>query len=135
ESYARIVREYPLSGYADDAKKKLQAMELPIPAADPAAVARMKYEQEHRTRAGIVGKTTGFLKHGPDVHTAAKSGSPAMTTLNPTIPASVPTPAGATGFVGDVTNTVVTPGTGSALDTQPDARANPPAPGATPPAA
>ena len=133
EAYARIVREYPLSGYADNAKKKLQAMELPIPAADPAAVARMKYEQEHRSRASILSKGTGFLKHGPDVHTAAKSGSPAMTTMNPTIPASVPTPAGATGFQGDVGATV-NPG-GSALDTQPDARANPPATGATPPAA
>jgi outer membrane protein assembly factor BamD len=133
EAYARIVREYPLSAYAEDAKKKLNAMELPIPAADPAAVARMKYEQEHRTKASLLGKSMGFIKHGPDVHTAAKSGSPAMTTLNPTVPASVPTPAGATGFQGDV-GVTVNP-SGSALDTQPDARANPPATGATSPAA
>jgi outer membrane protein assembly factor BamD len=135
EAYARIVREYPLSPYAEDAKKKLQAMELPIPAADPAAVARMKYEQEHRTKAGLLSKGMGFIKHGPDVHMAAKSGSPAMTTLNPTVPASVPVPAGATGFQGDVAVTQVSGGSGSALDTQPDARANPPATGATSPAA
>ena len=134
EAYARLVREYPLSGYAESAKKKLTAMELPVPPADPAAVARMKYEQEHRQRASLIGKPMGFLKHGPDVHTAAKSGSPAMTTLNPTIPASVPVPAGATGFTGDV-GVTVNP-SGSALDTQPDARQNPAATGApkeTPP--
>jgi outer membrane protein assembly factor BamD len=131
EAYARIVREYPMSSYVDGAKKRLQAMELPVPAADPAAYARMKYEQEHRQRAGLLSKGTGFLKRGPDVHMAAKSGSPAMTTLNPTVPASVPVPAGSTGFSGgEVTATQISGGSGTALETQPDARANPAATGA-----
>jgi len=128
EAYARIVREYPLSSYAEDAKKKLKGMEMPIPQADPAAYARMKYEQEHRDKGSMLGRTTGFLKRGPDVRAAAKSGNPAMTTLTPTVPASVPIPAGATGFSGDVTASTVTGG--SALDTQPDARQNPQATGA-----
>ena len=126
EAYARIVRDYPLSGYADAAKKKLKEMEMPVPAPDPAAVARMKFEQEHRDKAGIIGRSTGFLKHGPDVHSAAKQGSPAMTTMNPTIPASVPLPAGAAG-INDVSATVTT--NGSSLDNQPDARQNPAATG------
>ncbi len=130
ESYARIVRDYPLSDYVDNAKKRLTALELPIPQADRAAYDRMKYQLENRTKAGMVSKSTGFLKRGPDVHAAAKSGQPAMTAMRPTVPASVPLPAGASTGVTDVGASII--GDSSALATQPDARQNPPA--STPPA-
>jgi outer membrane protein assembly factor BamD len=123
EAYARIVRDYPLSEYADNAKKKLQELEMPVPEADPKAVARMQWEKENRLKPGMVSKSTGFLRRGPDVSTAARSGAPAMTTLRPTVPLSVPQ-TGAPGFTGDVTATTVSDST--ALDTKPDARANPP---------
>lgn len=124
DAYARIVREYPLSDYVDDAKKKLKGMELPIPDADPVAYNRMKWEAENRHKESMLSKSTSFLKRGPDVSAAARSGTPAMTTIRPTVPVSVPQTAGA-GFSGDVTATTVTDS--SALDTKPDARANPPA--------
>jgi outer membrane protein assembly factor BamD len=123
ESYAHIVRDYPLSEYADSAKKKLRELEIPVPEADPKAVARMQWEKDNRLKPGMVSKTTGFLRRGPDVSTAARSGAPAMTTMRPTIPLSVP-PTGPPGFTGDVTATTVNDST--ALDTKPDARANPP---------
>lgn len=44
DAYTKIVRDYPLSEYAAMAKKKLVEMELPVPEADPQAIARMKYE-------------------------------------------------------------------------------------------
>ena len=127
DSYARIIKDYPLSSFVDDAKKKLKEMELPVPDADPAAVARMKWEQENRQKAGMVSRSMGLLKRGPDVSNAARSGNPAMTTLRPPVPVLIPQPAaaGAPGFTGDVTATTV--GSNSALDTKPDARANPPA--------
>ena len=125
DAYARIVKEYPLSGLVDDAKKKLKEMELPIPEADPVAYNRMKWEAENRQKASMLSRSTGMLRRGPDVSTAARSGNPAMTTLRPTVPVSVPQPAGAPGFTGDVT--VSQPTDTSALDTKPDARANPPA--------
>jgi outer membrane protein assembly factor BamD len=103
ESYARIVREYPLSSYVPDAKKKLEEMEMPVPEADPVALNRMKFEEENRTKAGIVGTSLGILKRGPDVRSAAKSGTPAMTSLRPPVPASVPAPTAGAGFSGDVT--------------------------------
>jgi hypothetical protein len=65
---------------------------------------------------------------------AAKSGTPAMEPLRPTIPASVPLPAEAGGgFQGDVTVQQV--GANSALDTQPDARQGRTAEGTQPAAA
>jgi outer membrane protein assembly factor BamD len=128
EAYARIIRDYPLSSYADSAKNKLKDMELPIPEADPVALNRMKYEEENRTKQSLVRKTLDPFLHGPDTHMAAKSGTPTMNQPRALVPASVPTPAGAPGFQGDVTATTVTDS--SALDTKPDARQNPPAQGA-----
>jgi len=126
EAYARIVKDYPLSGYADAAKKKLTEMELTVPEADPVAVDRMKWEAENRQKPGMVSKTTSFLRRGPDVSSAARSGTPAMTTMRPDVPVSVPqVAAGGTG-VNDVTNSVITDS--KALENNPDARANPPAP-------
>ncbi len=125
EAYAKIVQDYPLSDYADDATRKLKELELPVPAADKGAVARMQYEKDHRVKPGIVSRTMLPLRRGPDVSTAAHSGDPAMATMRPSVPPLVPQPAGATGFNGEVTATAV--GNSSALDTKPDARANPPA--------
>ncbi|HXE62999.1 MAG TPA: outer membrane protein assembly factor BamD [Bryobacteraceae bacterium] len=125
EAYSRIIREYPLSPLADEAKKKLNDMELPIPQVDPVALAHMKYEQEHYKKPGMMQEALDVFRHGPDVSSAAKSGSPAMTTINPTVPLSVPNATGtSTGFTADVSAQQV--GDSSALDTQPDARLNPP---------
>src|SRR5882724_9087459 len=125
EAYARIVKDYPLSDYADAAKKKLTEMELPVPAADPAAVTRMKWEAENRQKASMLAKGTSFLKRGPDVSSAARSGTPAMTTIRPDVPVSVPQPAATGSGVNDVTAGPITDPT--ALEKNPDARANPPA--------
>ncbi|HEX5228256.1 MAG TPA: hypothetical protein VFW44_11125, partial [Bryobacteraceae bacterium] len=130
DAYAKIVRDYPLSEYADDATKKLKELELPVPEPDKAAVARMQYEKDHKTRPGIIARDTLWLKRGPDMSMAAKSGDPAMSNLRPSVPPLVPQPtaAGATGGTTDVTAEPV--GNSSALDNKPDARANPPAQGA-----
>ena len=129
DAYARIVRDYPLSSFADDAKKRLNDMELPVPEADQVALNRMKWEQENRQKPGMVSRYTDFLRRGPDVSDAARSGAPAMTTLRPSVPPTVPqTPAAGTGaFTGDVTATQLSGP--SALDSKPDARANPPGAG------
>jgi outer membrane protein assembly factor BamD len=126
DAYARLVKDYPLSDYADAAKKKLTDMELPVPEADPVAVTRMKWEAENRQKQGLLPKYTSFLRRGPDVSNAARSGTPAMTNIRPDVPVSVPQPVGAVTGVNDVTAGVVTDST--ALDTNKDARANPPAP-------
>jgi outer membrane protein assembly factor BamD len=121
EAYTRIVRDYPLSDYSDPAREKLKAMEMPIPEADPVALNRMKFELENRQKAGLMSHAWGIFRHGPDTRNAAKSGTPAMTAMRPTVPDSVPAAAGtSTGFSGDVTVQQV--GDSTALDTKPDAR-------------
>jgi outer membrane protein assembly factor BamD len=129
EAYAKIIHDYPLSEYSDDAKKKLKEMELPIPDADPAAAARMRYEAENRKKPGLLHRSTGFARSNPETGTAAKAGSPTMANPRQNIPANVPSPADVAaaqaGFNGDVTVAPVTNST--ALDNNPDARSQPPA--------
>ncbi len=127
EALAKIVKDYPLSPYADAARKKLQALELPVPDPDPAAVAHMKYEMENRTKPSMVSRTLDVVRRGPDMSSAAKSGSPTMTNPKASIPASVPAPAGSSGAASGVNDVTVAPVNGpSALDTNPDARSKPP---------
>jgi outer membrane protein assembly factor BamD len=133
EALQKIVRDYPLSPYVDPAKKRLKEMEMTIPEADPRAVAHMKYEMENRKRLGLLSRDTQFLKRGPDVSMAAKSGMPTMTNPKQSVPLSVPSAAAAlaasaapaTG-VNDVTIAPLTGGN-TALDTKPDARTTLPA--------
>ena len=64
EMYTRIVRDYPLSIHADDAKAQLQAMGRPVPDADPVAEARMKFELENRTKRSLLSKIWGPFSGG-----------------------------------------------------------------------
>jgi outer membrane protein assembly factor BamD len=119
-AYSKLVRDYPLSSWVTDAKRRLKEMEQPIPEPDPVALARQKYEIENRTKPGLMSHFWGIFRKNPDMSQAAKSGEPAMESLRPAVPVTVP-PAAPVGTGGsDVT---VTPVSGSTvLDTQPDAR-------------
>jgi outer membrane protein assembly factor BamD len=124
-SYQKILRDYPLSALAEDAKKKLKDLEAEIPEADPVAYARQKYEIENVTKPGMVNRSMSFVRSAPDVSRAAKSGAPVMTSLRPTAPYSVPSMAATLGTPGvnDVSASTVG-ATNDQLDTKPDARAS-----------
>ena len=102
-------------------------MNRPVPEADPVAYARMKYDLENREKASMLSHALGMFKHSPDTRAAAKSGTPSMAAVRPTLPLSVPAAytTSTAGGVTDVNAQVVTDST--ALDTKPDARQNPPA--------
>jgi len=131
DALTKLVREYPLSAHVDEAKDLLTAMKRPVPEADPAAYARMKYEIENRTRPGIIHRTMGpFVSH-PETYLAAKSGAPAMQSVRPPVPVSVPAvAAGGQNGISDVSASQVV-GNTDLIDKTPDARLNlQPAPGA-----
>jgi len=83
ECYSRLLRNYPLSPLADDAKSRLKAMGMSVPAADPNAVAEMKkqqlYEKQHAGHS-FVKLPMSLVKSMPNVTAAARSGQP---NLNP----------------------------------------------------
>src|SRR6266404_5738995 len=79
--YSRIVKDYPLSPLVGDAKGKLVAFGVPVPQADPRALAWMQAEasapRQHET---LIKKPLALVHSGPkrELTTAAKNGSPQM---------------------------------------------------------
>ena len=140
--YARIIRDYPLSGLSADAKKKLTAIGKGIPQPDPQALAWMQKERSaDRGRASILRKTTGILRPGPDVRSAARYGAPNLEPGSEASGVDILTPGGqirlggtATGAVTTPLVEVVTPGvnaastTGTPTDGTSDSSGQPPAP-------
>jgi outer membrane protein assembly factor BamD len=79
--YSRIVQDYPLSSYVEDAKAQLVRMNVPVPQPNPEALARMQKEKDlGHEKAGLTRRALGIFKSGPDVTTAARAGAP---NLNP----------------------------------------------------
>jgi outer membrane protein assembly factor BamD len=77
--YARIVKNYPLSREAPDAKARLVAMKVPVPQPDPKARARMVAEQNApRPHTSFAKKPLQVLHSGPtgEMRTAARVGEP-----------------------------------------------------------
>ena len=78
--YSRIVRDYPLSELADNAKARLVKLGVPVPQPNPDALARMQQEREiDRQRPGLLRRSLGALRGGPDVSMAARAGKPNLT--------------------------------------------------------
>ena len=90
DMFSRIVRDYPLSPQVKEATKRLQELEMPVPTASQAALERAKWEQENAKKLGLMAKTMGIVKGGPDLSHAARSGQPTMTDPKKTMPASIP---------------------------------------------
>jgi len=109
-AYARIVSDYPLSPRAEEAKGKLTEWKKPVPEAKPEAMARMKYEAEHRDSQTKFQQVTGILKKRPDVSLAAKTGDPLLVAVpKPPPPPEQPTPTEG----GAGSNVVLQPVTGA----------------------
>jgi outer membrane protein assembly factor BamD len=140
--YAQIIRNYPLSPLVADSKSKLSAFKVPVPQADPKALAWMTAEQNApRQHDSLVKRPLALVRSGPhnEYIAAARTGEPnlqpeadntsATDILTPGNRSTLGTSSGAgTGAVVEV----VTPGSaGSTPSTgdktaQPATEANPP---------
>jgi hypothetical protein len=79
--YAQIIRNYPLSPIAPDAKERLKALGAPVPQPDPKAVAWMTAEQNApRPRSSLVKKPLAFFRTGPgqELQVASRAGKPTL---------------------------------------------------------
>src|ERR1700739_1692872 len=148
--YSRIVKEYPLSPRVGDAKGKLVAFHVPVPQADPTALAWMQLEASApRQKPGMLSKPMSLIKTGPGREriVAARTGTPQMEPETDTgsvvdvLTGGGKTQIGAGGGSSSPGNTAVveiaTPGTGanggSTVETGDTAGSTPPA--ENPPAA
>jgi outer membrane protein assembly factor BamD len=122
-AYQRIVKDYPLSIHAEDARAQLAVMKRTVPEADAVSMARMKYDLENRTRRGMMSNFWGLFRSRPDMSQAAKAGTPAMEGYRPTIPASVPPAAATPGALGTNEVSIINTGSDSELDKGKEVRA------------
>ncbi len=124
-AYSKLVSQYPLSNRVAEAKDRLAELDRPIPDPDEKALAWMQYQLDNRGKVGMMGHAFGIFGKRPNVKLAAKSGQPPLTIPPPVIPEGI-TPSAAGGGVSAEVGAQTLTGP-SALDTQPDARAKPPA--------
>ena len=108
-AYSKILTDYPLSPRAEEAKHKLTEWKKAVPEAKPEAMARMKYEAEHRDTQSRFQQVTGILKKRPDVSMAAKTGDPLLVAVPK--PPTPPEPASTSGAAGS--SVVLQPVTGA----------------------
>jgi outer membrane protein assembly factor BamD len=85
--YARIVTDHPLSGRVGEAKHRLTAMNMPIPEANPVALARA--QTAPRDEKSVIGKMFGLVKHRPPVSAETTAASSAAEEEAATAPTSV----------------------------------------------
>jgi len=121
DAYSRIITRYPLAPKVADAKKRLQAMNQPVPTPTPEAIAQNKKEIESRGHQGMYGKMMENFKHAPDVSEAATVGEPTLVD---------PKQASAPDFVRQAASTLMT---GITASTAPNASTDAASPGTTPP--
>jgi len=124
--YSRIVKDYPLSALAGDAKKKLVDFGVPVPQPDPKQLAWMQAEAAApRDKPGILSKPMSLVRTGPGTEkvVAAQTGTPTMepetdtTSVADILTGGGKTALGAGGSNSAAGNTAViaiaTPGTGA----------------------
>jgi outer membrane protein assembly factor BamD len=126
--YARLVKEYPLSPLATQAKAKLVKFGAPVPQPDPTALARMQREQETpRDRPGFLKRPGEILKTGPDVSAAARVGMPTLTPQEEDATDTLTPGAGLSVVAAGASNGNSASGTGAFVQTVSPGASNPPA--------
>lgn len=76
DAYTRIIMRYPAMGRAGDARKRLQALNAPVPNPTPEALAESKAEEQSRGSISLTQKVLGNFKKHPNVARAPAAGDP-----------------------------------------------------------
>jgi outer membrane protein assembly factor BamD len=89
--YRRILRDYPLSTHAAEAREQLKSLGKPIPSADPLALARMQQDQRFEKKHHelfVISWPKDILFSSPSTVDAARVGTPNLTPPDDTISAT-----------------------------------------------
>ena len=98
DAYARIIKRYPATDRAVDAKARLEALHQPVPRPTRAALELNKKEEASRQQTSMMGAMMGYVDKHPDVLKASRIGEPPLVDPTPTTPADILRNATAAGF-------------------------------------
>ncbi len=97
--YARVLTDYPLSPEVGEAKRRLVALQQPIPKPTKAMLARAQADRTHLVRPGLFERLTGMMSSAPDTSMTRRGpveiGGPGKTQVA-VKPVETPTGAGGT---------------------------------------
>ena len=132
--YSKIITRYPLMDRVDDAKRRLAALNQPIPRPTKADVARNKAEEDSRRDVGTYGRLSMVFRKSPDVSQAAKVGDPQLVDPTPIAANDVvsSTMRAGMGLGEKSVGLAVVGGTGTPAANDPAPRSDTPAPNGSP---
>jgi outer membrane protein assembly factor BamD len=76
ETYSRIITRYPAMGKANDARRRLEALNAPVPTPTAEALAESKAEEQSRGSVSMMKRGMGNFKRHPNVALASEVGEP-----------------------------------------------------------
>jgi len=79
DAYTQIIKRYPAMNRAGDARRRLQALNAPVPTPTAEALAESKAEEQSRQSISLIQKTMDNFKKHPDTARAPKTGEPSLT--------------------------------------------------------
>jgi len=138
-AYSKVVLEHSASPHVEDARDRLDAMNVPIPTPTPAQVAASVALENSRRQYRLQDRVTLLVMHKPDAVLAARDGDPTLADPPPTLAPHITTqiqsdfkgafsvPAPETGSAATLTPKPVAPTTDATAAPTSDAAAAPPA--------
>ena len=76
--YGKIVSDHPLSPLVENARKKLEDLNLPIPEVNPQALARAQADQDNVPNTSFMGRVMNLFSKKPNVSSARRSSRPGI---------------------------------------------------------
>ncbi len=77
-AYGRVVLQYAASPHMEDARDRLEAMNVPIPEPSAEQIAASQALEDSRQTYSLANRAKGIIFRGPDTVQAARIGDPAM---------------------------------------------------------
>jgi outer membrane protein assembly factor BamD len=84
-AYSKVVLEHSAAPHVEDARDRLDAMNVPIPTATPEQIAASVALENSRRQYRLQDRATLLVMHKPDVVLAARDGDPTLADPSPTL--------------------------------------------------
>jgi outer membrane protein assembly factor BamD len=84
-AYSKVVLDHSASQHVEDARDRLQAMNVPVPTPTPEQIAASLALENSRRQYSLQDRATILFMHRPDVVLTARDGEPTLTDPSPTL--------------------------------------------------